>query len=123
MVFLGKHQPNDAPYRRGQAMVQHYWEESSKPDRGHFRAVSNSKACPHLTYPMSIARKNSRVREEVLEVEKPSRQSEQGSQSGKGEVGQVTQCKHMNSGVAWWAGICHSRLSQCIARRNLKESA
>lgn len=55
----------------------------------HFKAVSNTKACQHLTYPMSIARKNSRVRGEILEVEKPSRQPEQGSQSGKGEDGQV----------------------------------
>lgn len=70
-------------------MVRHYWEQSSKPDRRHVKGVSNTKACPHLTYPMSIARKNSRVRGEILEVKKPSRQAEQGSQSGKGEVGQV----------------------------------
>lgn len=70
-------------------MAQHYWEQSNKPDRRDFNAVSNTKACPHLTYPMSLARKNSRVRGEILEVKKPSRQAEQGPQSGKGEVGRV----------------------------------
>lgn len=71
--------------------VRRCWEWSSKPGRKHFNAVSNTKACPHLTYPIPIVGKSRAEQEERAssEVGRDSRQPEQVFLSGKGDNGQV----------------------------------
>ena len=79
--------------------VRHCWEWSSKPSTKHFNAISNTKACPHLTYPTPIVGKKRAEQEEraSLEVGRASRQPEQGSLGGKGDNDQVIQYNDIKS--------------------------
>lgn len=78
-------------------------EQRNKPNRKHFNAISNTKACPHLPYLMPIVGKKraEQADTEGLEVKRASRQPEQGSPSGKGDNSQVIRCNDIKSGVAW----------------------
>lgn len=86
-----------------------YWEWRNKPNRKRYHAISNTKACPHLTYPMPTVWKNKAEQKqgESSEVGRAPRQPGQGSPGGEG----VIQCNYIKSGVARWGqtGISHNK--------------